>query len=154
LREVPPYIPEGKAVLVKKLWDNNCVYHSLMICDIPPKNIGITVDVLLEYTNALTGANFTMDDMYELVERTETIARLFNIREGFSLKDDTLPWRILNEPLPDGPPKGVYVKQSDLDLMLDDYYALRGWDKNGVPLPETVKRLGLEGGRVIDEDVC
>ena len=155
LREVPPYEAEGKAALVKRLWDNNSVYHSLMICDIPPKNIGIKVDELLEYLNALTGADFNMEDMHELVERTETLTRLFNIREGFSRKDDTLPWRILNEPLTDGPPTGVYVKQEDLDLMLDDYYALRGWDNEGVPLPETIKKLGLEEeGGIFHENAC
>jgi len=126
-----------------------------MICDIPPKNIGIKVDELLEYLNALTGADFNMEDMHELVERTETLTRLFNIREGFSRKDDTLPWRILNEPLTDGPPTGVYVKQEDLDLMLDDYYALRGWDNEGVPLPETIKKLGLEEeGGIFHENAC
>ena len=153
LRDVPPYIAEGKAEIVKRLWDDNSIQHSLLVCDIPPKSIGITRNELLDYLNALTGFDINLDDVQVLVDRAETVARMFNVREGFSRKDDTLPHRILNEPLPDGPPKGIYVKQEDLDLMLDDYYALRGWDNNGVPLPETIKKLGLEG-RIARENVC
>ncbi|NOZ57602.1 MAG: hypothetical protein GXO73_12535 [Calditrichaeota bacterium] len=77
----------------------------------------------------------------EVGERIFNLERMFNIREGFSRKDDTLPKRLLEEPAPLGPVKGQVVK---LDQMLDEYYAFRGWDKNGVPKPETLKRLGLE----------
>jgi len=60
------------------------------------------------------------------------IENKFNIREGLSRKDDTLPPRLLNEPLTDGMAAGKKVE--GLDLMLDDYYAIRGGDKNGLPL--------------------
>ncbi|MBR0597463.1 aldehyde ferredoxin oxidoreductase family protein [Sinanaerobacter chloroacetimidivorans] len=144
LREVPPYIAEGKAEIVKKLQDDNCILHSLMICDIPHKSLGMGMQPLLEYVNAVTGIDYKIEDIQEVVDRTETLARLFNIREGFGRKDDTLPWRILNEDLPDGPPKGIHIKQEDLDYMLDRYYELRGWDENGVPLEETVARYRIE----------
>jgi aldehyde:ferredoxin oxidoreductase len=67
---------------------------------------------------------------------------LFNAREGITRKDDTLPSRFLDDPMPEGPGKGQTV---DLDPMLDDYYRLRGWDlETGLPTKETMHRLSLE----------
>ena len=69
--------------------------------------------------------------MRRITRNVITLERKFNIREGFTRADDTLPSRLLNEPLPDGMAEGKKVE--GLDLMLDEYYALRGWDNNGVP---------------------
>ena len=73
--------------------------------------------------------------------RVWTLERLYNIREGFTKADDTLPKRLLNEPVPDGPSEGFTVK---LDPMLEEYYAFRGWDEDGVPKTEKLKELSLE----------
>ncbi|HMK51684.1 MAG TPA: aldehyde ferredoxin oxidoreductase C-terminal domain-containing protein, partial [Thermodesulfobacteriota bacterium] len=62
-------------------------------------------------------------------------------KAGFSRKDDTLPPRILNEPLPDGPAKGMVCH---LDEMLTQYYELRGWNQNGIPTEAKLRELGLE----------
>ncbi|RJQ40837.1 MAG: aldehyde ferredoxin oxidoreductase, partial [Nitrospiraceae bacterium] len=67
---------------------------------------------------------------------------LYNIREGFSHTDDTLPGRLLNEPVKNGPSRGHVVR---LGPMLDDYYRFRGWDQIGVPRREKLFELGLEG---------
>jgi len=79
-------------------------------------------------------------------ERINNLARVINVREGTGFRDnDTLPWKILNFPVPDeGLAKGVVVKQKEFDAGLDDYYSVRGWTKNGVPTSETLKRLGLK----------
>ncbi|MGE5637246.1 MAG: aldehyde ferredoxin oxidoreductase C-terminal domain-containing protein, partial [Chloroflexota bacterium] len=67
------------------------------------------------------------------------------IREGLSRKDDSLPWKVMNEPIPDdGPVKGAFVSQDELDLMLDDYYEARGWTLEGVPKSENLKKLGMD----------
>jgi aldehyde:ferredoxin oxidoreductase len=80
-------------------------------------------------------------------ERIINLERAFNIREGLTRKDDNLPERFLKESLPDGVSKGQLV---DLDLMLDEYYEARGWDKNrGFPMRQTLERLGLKA--VADE---
>jgi len=63
------------------------------------------------------------------------------LREGFTSKDDTLPKRLMEEPLKDGPAKGRVVK---LAPQLEEYYRYRGWDANGVPKKEKLKQLGLE----------
>ena len=74
-----------------------------------------------------------------------TVARLINIREGLSRKDDTLPWKVMNMPIPDeGPVKGAFVSQEELDLLLDDYYDSRGWTLEGVPTTEKLKELGMD----------
>lgn len=74
-------------------------------------------------------------------ERIWNLERLFNLREGFTKKDDCLPPRFSQESLPRGHSKGQVV---DLEPMLEEYYRLRGWDKDGVPTEEKLKELGLE----------
>ncbi|MHA1332174.1 MAG: aldehyde ferredoxin oxidoreductase C-terminal domain-containing protein, partial [Candidatus Hodarchaeales archaeon] len=74
-------------------------------------------------------------------ERIYNLQRLFNIREGITRKDDTLPKRLLEEPLPEGPAEGHVI---DLEPLLDLYYEYRGWDHNGKPTLETLSRLNLD----------
>ncbi|MCK4585085.1 aldehyde ferredoxin oxidoreductase, partial [candidate division WOR-3 bacterium] len=76
-------------------------------------------------------------------ERIWNLTRLIAVREGVSRKDDTLPARFLEEPLPAGAAKGHFVSREELDTMLDEYYTLRGWDKNGIPTKEKLEELGL-----------
>ncbi len=89
------------------------------------------------------GREFTYDDMVKVGERSYNLARVFNVREGVTRADDTLPPRLLEEPLPEGPAKGKV--NENLPEMLDKYYELRGWDKaTGKPTPEKLRELGLE----------
>jgi aldehyde:ferredoxin oxidoreductase len=67
---------------------------------------------------------------------------MYNLREGFDRKDDTLPLRLLNEAPADGPSQGWVVQ---LEPMLKEYYRGRGWDENGVPKPKKLAELGLTG---------
>jgi aldehyde:ferredoxin oxidoreductase len=93
----------------------------------------------------VTGNELPVEDLSASAERINTLARLINTREGLSRKDDTLPWKVLNVPIPDdGPAKGAIVTQEELDLMLDDYYDARGWNLEGVPKAETLNRLSME----------
>ncbi|TEB04446.1 putative oxidoreductase YdhV [Pelotomaculum schinkii] len=104
-------------------------------------------DIALENTAGLvggaTGWDITPEEVYQIGERVINTARLFNIREGFTRADDTFPERIMTEPIPDGPSKGELISQSDLDLMLDEYYEARGWTKEGVPTKEKLKELDI-----------
>ena len=89
------------------------------------------------------GREFTYDDMVKVGERSYNLARVFNVREGLTRADDTLPPRLLEEPLPEGPAAGKV--NENLPAMLDKYYELRGWDKaTGKPTPEKLRELGLE----------
>ena len=142
----PPYTVEGKAEMIKGLYDENCVLHSLLVCDMPAKFIPLSLDDYANYFQAVTGESISKNDFLTIAGRIETLIRMINLREGFTRKDDTLPYRTLFEPLPDGPAKGQFIGEENLNRMIDDYYACRGWDSAGVPTPSTLQKYGLSDG--------
>jgi aldehyde:ferredoxin oxidoreductase len=116
--------------------DSGGLCHAIYVRDFMPWREEI-VPPLLE---AVTGAGYTKESMLLAGERIWNIERLFNLKAGLTAKDDTLPPRILKEPMTEGPSKGQVVR---LGEMLPEYYRARGWDKNGVPTPEKLAELGL-----------
>jgi len=139
----PPYTAEGKAEMIKGLYDENCVLHSLLVCDMPAKFIPLSLDDYSNYWQAVTGESLSKNDFLTIADRIETLIRMFNLREGLTRKDDTLPYRTLREPLPDGPAKGQFIGEKNLNRMIDEYYACRGWDSAGVPTASTLQKYGL-----------
>jgi aldehyde:ferredoxin oxidoreductase len=108
---------------------------------------GYAVDefMLAELFEAATGIEMSAEKLMRCGERIVTLERIIQVREGRTRKDDTLPWRILNEPITTR--DGVTYKLSKewLDVMLNKYFMLRKWDtKTGVPLPEKLRELGLD----------
>ncbi len=94
---------------------------------------------------AVTGLKYTPEEIQIVGERINNLARAFNVREGFTRDDDTLPVRLMNEPLEEGTSKGNVISKDDLEKMLNEYYTERGWDKNtGAPTREKLKALNLE----------
>lgn len=92
--------------------------------------------------NAALGWDFSTDDYLKIGERIWNAERLFNLKAGLDpLKEDTLPKRFLEEPMPEGPNKGHVVR---LKEMLPRYYKLRGWTEDGRIPEEKLKELGLE----------
>jgi aldehyde:ferredoxin oxidoreductase len=126
--DVDLYTHEGKAQRATQMAEDAAMYDLSSLCSF---NF-VPIPLIPPLISAVTGKDYTEDSLREITRRVITLERKFNIREGFSRKDDTLPPRLLNEPLPDGMAEGKKVE--GLDLMLDDYYAIRGWDNNGVPL--------------------
>jgi aldehyde:ferredoxin oxidoreductase len=97
----------------------------------------------VELVEHCLGHKFTYEDLVKLGERAYNLARVFNVREGVTRADDTLPPRLFEEPLTEGPAAGKV--NENLPAMLDKYYELRGWDKaTGKPTPEKLRELGLE----------
>jgi aldehyde:ferredoxin oxidoreductase len=93
---------------------------------------------------AVTGLIFTPDEIQKVGERLNNLAKVFNIREGFTRTDDTFPERLMTEPLKDGASKGQVITKDDLKKMLDEYYTERGWDtQTGVPTRAKLEELGL-----------
>jgi aldehyde:ferredoxin oxidoreductase len=125
------YTNENFAVVVESL--GACKYGTM----IPP---ALYYDELRAGLRVTTGMDYTIPELKRIGERIVNLTRMFNVREGLSRKDDTLPQRCLEEPMPDGPPRGHVV---ELDYLLDEYYKLRGWDMNGIPTPEKLQVLGL-----------
>jgi aldehyde:ferredoxin oxidoreductase len=89
---------------------------------------------------ALTGVSYTTEEFMRIGDRIWNLERIWNLKAGFTAKDDTLPERMLKDPIKTGPSKG---KLSKVLKMLPEYYKLRGWDKNGIPLDEKLKELSL-----------
>ena len=129
---------EGKGELVKTFQDLTSALDSSGICLFTTFGMG-GEDIALLLSTA-TGFKVDINEFMKIGERIWNLERLFNLKAGFTRKDDTLPMRILKEPIKTGPSKGEI---EELDKMLDDYYKVRGWDKNGAPTNEKLKALGL-----------
>ncbi|HEY5668419.1 MAG TPA: aldehyde ferredoxin oxidoreductase family protein, partial [Anaerolineales bacterium] len=138
-RLIDRFATQGKAGIVSVHQNSAAVIDSLVYCKFT--NMAVAEEFFARTLSAVTGEHFTADDLMMVGERVWTLERLYNLREGFTKKDDTLPDRMLSEPVSDGPSKGFTVK---LAPMLEEYYAFRGWDQNGVPKPEKLKELSLE----------
>ena len=101
----------------------------------------MTLKELWQLVKAATGFDYPeVADLERLGERVSTLARLFNVREGFYRAADNLPIRNLTQPMTVGTAGGQVV---DLEPMLDEYYRIMGWTNNGVPTPERLKALGI-----------
>jgi len=131
------------------------VIDSLIVCKFSRGTYYDGLKDLANYYTLATGIPMTDAELDKAGERIENLARLFNIREGKGTRDyDKLPWKIENVPVPDeGPAKGVCVNEEEFQLGLDDYYAARGWDSNGVPTVEKLDALGLGDYEYIVKDV-
>lgn len=103
-------------------------------------DIGFPFERFAEHVDAACAGSWDAERLRQTGERIWNLERLFNLRAGLTRADDTLPKRILSEPAPSGTAKGLV---SRLDVMLPEYYKLRGWDAEGVPTTETLGRLGL-----------
>lgn len=131
------FATDDKAVWTKIFQDLTAVIDSSGMCLFTSFALGAP-----EYAamiNAATGTNHSVEELLEIGERIYNIERLFNKEAGMKPEDDTLPKRILNEPIPDGPSKGEVSK---LHITLPQYYEARGW-VNAFPTEETLKRLDL-----------
>jgi aldehyde:ferredoxin oxidoreductase len=139
--------PEGKPAWAIRSQNFTAVDDSLVLCRFTSERGGYGMylnDSYVRMLNAATGWGLDLAELEQIGHRICTLERAFNVREGVSRKDDTLPWRVQNEPIPDGPSKGMYCPPEELDRMLDEYYALRGWSQDGLPTPATLRSLGLE----------
>jgi aldehyde:ferredoxin oxidoreductase len=132
------YSLEGKPHLVKMMQDSTCIIDSLIMCMFTV-DLGIGIDLYAKCVELSTGMNFAEDDVYTVGERINTVERLFNIREGFTRADDTLPARFANEPAPSDPGRHTL----DVKQVLDEYYAERQYDSDGVPTRALLERLEI-----------
>ncbi len=129
---------EGKAKWVKTFQDLTSVIDSAGLCLFT--SFALVADDYTDLINAATGYDMTPEEVLTIGERIWNLERIFNIEAGLDPKDDTLPKRFLEEPLPDGPQKGATVK---LNVLLPEYYKVRDWDENGIPTAQKRKELGL-----------
>jgi len=134
----PRFSYENRARIVKEIQDERAVCFSLVLCDFMP----LDPEDFVELLNKATGFDLTIEEYLKVGERIWNLARIFSIREAdISRKDDYLPPRFYEEVLPS---TGYSVNREEFERMLDEYYELRGWDKNGIPTREKLKELGLD----------
>jgi aldehyde:ferredoxin oxidoreductase len=136
--KVDQHVTEGKPGLVKTFQDLTAVLDSTGACLFT--TFGIGADELAALLSACTGITYSTEDFMKTGERIWNLERLWNLKAGFTKADDTLPERVLKEPILTGPSKGDI---SHLDIMLPEYYELRGWDKKGVPTDKKLHDLAL-----------
>ena len=131
-------VTDDKAAWAKTFQDLTAVIDSMGHCLFTSFAMGGQ-----EYTdllNAATGTNWTVEQVLEIGDRIYNIERMFNKAAGMKPEDDRLPKRLLNDPIVNGPSKGMV---SQLPLTLPQYYEARGW-VNAFPTDETLKKLGLD----------
>ncbi len=135
---------KGRGKLVRETEDLYTIIDSIIVCKFSRGTYYKGFEDLAALYSAVTGIELTPEDLQVAGERINNLGRLINIREGLARKDDTLPWKVMNVPIPDeGPSKGSFVSKEDLNLLLDDYYEVRGWTKEGIPTLEKLNELGL-----------
>jgi len=138
-------IEKGRGKMISDEGNMYNIIDSLIVCKFSRGTYYDGWKDLANYYTLATGIPITVEEMTKDGERIENLARLFNIREGKGTrKYDTVPYKIKNYPVPDeGPAKGMCVSDEELQIGLDDYYAVRGWTPDGVPTVEKLEELGL-----------
>ncbi|MDI6708559.1 MAG: aldehyde ferredoxin oxidoreductase family protein [Candidatus Thermoplasmatota archaeon] len=139
-KDINRFSTDKKGESVKIAEDLMSLYDAVGLCKFS-RHI-FFLEEIPQFIEAVTGLKFSNDELLKVGERINNIKRLFNLREGLTRKDDTLPKRVFT-PILEGKSKGSYIKKEELDKMLDDYYEARGWDKEGIPTKEKLKELGL-----------
>ncbi|MGE5620403.1 MAG: aldehyde ferredoxin oxidoreductase C-terminal domain-containing protein, partial [Sphingomonadaceae bacterium] len=138
---------EGKGALAAEVNHWLILTDSALLCHLGepiwgPLRIS---DNVIEALNAVTGWKLDFQQARQIAERQWNMIRCFSAREGFSRKDDQLPIRFMEEPVPEGPMKGSYIPRETLERLKDDYYSYRGWDlETGNPTKQKLVELGLE----------
>ncbi len=129
---------EGKHVWAKAFQDLTAAIDSLGLCLFTSFAMG--APDYADLMNAICGTTFTGDDIFEAGDRIWNLERVYNLKAGIDPSQDTLPKRLLEEEIPEGPSQGHISRLSE---MLPLYYEARGWDSAGVPTPQKLKALGL-----------
>ncbi len=136
---IDPQDLDSKPTWVKAFQDLTAVIDSAGLCLFTSFAWG--ADIYNDLINGATGASNSVDELMAIGERIWNLEKLFNIKAGLTRTDDTLPQRLLEEPLTEGPNKG---QVHHLDQLLPQYYALRGWQEDGTPTAAKLQELGLD----------
>lgn len=136
--KIDPQSTDGKATWAKIFQDFTAVVDSSGVCLFTTFAIG--APQFANFCTAATGQDFNEEALMTLGDRIYNLERVFNLKAGVDPGQDTLPKRLLEEPIPDGPLKGEVAK---LDVMLPLYYEERGWSAEGIPTDEKLQSLGL-----------
>jgi aldehyde:ferredoxin oxidoreductase len=130
----------GKMVMDREdLW---AIMDSLILCKFI-RGVLNTPDRLAELYTLVTGNKMTGAQLQKAGERIYNMEKAYNVREGWTKKDDYPPPRVMKDPIPDGVAKGSLVTKKEFDLMLGAYFKARGWSSTGIPTKQKLTKLGL-----------
>ena len=144
---IDPYTLSDKPHEVKTRGEKAAIVDSAGICIFSTFAISVEEDIF-NLINFATGFDYTLPEFMQVGERIVNLTRSFNVREGFSKKDDMLPWRAVNEPAPEGGCKGMTAKS---EKILSKYYHIAGWTENGIPKKEKLLELRLDFVSKVEE---
>jgi len=128
----------GKSGLVQVIQNLFTAVDSLVVCKFALFSVG--EEEWANILSAVTGMDFVSENLLEIGERVWNIERLFNLKEKFTSRDDTLPERFFQE---DGKVEGRNIKKDEFFASLLEYYRFRGWDSDGVPTKEKLQQLNI-----------
>jgi aldehyde:ferredoxin oxidoreductase len=137
---------EKRGAITRWHEDYYAVSDSLGLCTFVTLSRGYLVDPLVSsrFYSCATGKEVSAESLLLVGQRIINLEKAFNVREGATRDDDTLPWRLLNEPISSGVYAGMRTTPTQLEQMKDEYYQLRGWQKKtGWPYLETLEKMGL-----------
>lgn len=137
---------EGKTDKVIELQHVRPMFDNLGVCRLQWVEIGFETGNYVGLFETATGVAYTWEDLMEVSERVWNLTRAFSLREveGFGRQSDYPPARFMEEPMPTGPAKGKRLTREQIDLMLDEYYAKRGWTRDGVPTRAKLEAMKLK----------
>ncbi len=136
---------EGKAEKVIELQHIRPLFDCLGACRLQWVELSMSLEHYPKILSALFGKEVTWQDLMKVSERVWNLTRLFWLREvpGFGRSWDYPPARFWQDPIEGGPTDGSVMTRAQIDQLLDEYYARRGWDQNGVPTPAKLAELRL-----------
>jgi aldehyde:ferredoxin oxidoreductase len=143
-------VDERRGKLARETEEYAAVYDTLPLCKFIRRCFTGKADragawpAIAQLINATTGWSFGYEDIDLIGERAHTIKKAFNIREGWTRKDDHLPWRVQHEPFKTGASAGSVVSEEELEYMKDLYYEAKGWTKEGLIPKQKLIALGME----------
>ena len=138
-------ILEGKAERVVELQHIRPLFDLLGCCRLQWVELGLELENYTDILNAVTGCGYTWEELMLISEKVYNLTRMFWVRHvsGFGRAWDWPPPRMVEEVIPTGPSKGKKISAENLNWLLDRYYHLRGWDVDGIPTAEQLRKIGL-----------
>lgn len=135
---------DEKSLVVWESENRSIVGDMLGICKyLIPWYVTPSLAIPTKLFSLATGVKTSEDELLTAAQRVRTLERAFNVMRGIRRKDDTLPKRMFETAVPYGPFKGERLEKEKFDKNLEEFYALCGWDENGIPQKDTFEKFGL-----------
>ena len=144
-REIPRFSLLQSPIAIRNLQNLGILQDSLGVCRFT--GFAFSADPWARIASGITGLDFSTSRMEEIASRIATLERIFNLKAGLKVEDDTLPDRFSKE--------SIHVREKEMTIpedaikkMRSEYYNVRGWDVQGKPSKSLLKSLNLNGEEI------